>query len=149
MMSVGSVLFLAALTFSTGVRVVSATSCEVIPVKLALGITTQLIFQEEPAVTLNADEKHFNIQATPQVPRSIAIIPQVSRQEIDEITKHSPSTSGARKGLEKSLNAHFKTNLFVFFKSQTQLMFELQFVEPKHSDYILKVNQVFDPECLL
>lgn len=132
-----------------GVRSLKASSCEVIPLKLALGVTTQIVFEQEPSVTLYADEQHFKIQSTPNVPRSIAVIPQFSQSELDSLIKSSGSKNLDQEGLAKVLDHYFKTNLFVFFDSSSQLMFELKFVEPSKADYILKVQQKFTKECLL
>src|SRR4051812_24234150 len=71
--------FALALTSSLrlGVREVSASSCDVIRLNVALGMTSQLVFDEVPTLTLHADEEHFKVKTTPDAKRSIAIIPFV------------------------------------------------------------------------
>src|SRR4051812_6982329 len=73
-----------------GVREVKATSCEVIQLNVALGMTSQIVFEEPPTLTLHADEQHFKIRANKDAPRSIAIIPYVDPQAVSQLF-HSES----------------------------------------------------------
>ena len=131
-----------------GVRVVNQTSCDVIKVNLGLGMTTQLVLEQEPQVTLYADKTHFKVNTNKQSPRSLAIIPFVSSSEIDVFRDASGALPNQRT-LAQALNKSFKTNLFVFFENSNQLMFELRFVEKEKADYILKVKQNFTKSCAL
>ena len=113
-------------------REVSSTSCKAIPIELGVGMTTQIIFEQEPKVTLFADQTHFKVVTNPSANRSIAIIPLVSTS--DSVA---------------ALNANIKTNLFVFFENNNQLMFELRFADKKNADYLVKVKQIFNNGCVL
>lgn len=132
----------------SGVRETSNTSCQVIRVNLGLGMTTQIVFDEAPQVTLYADKKHFKINTNSVSPRSVSVIPFVQPSELNVFRTSSgklPSASALAASLDKS----FKTNLFIFFKNNNQLVFDLRFVEKKKADYILKVKQVFKKDCNL
>jgi hypothetical protein len=136
----------------SGVREIKATSCEVIRLNVALGMTSQIMFEETPTLTLHADEEHFKIRANPNAKRSIAIIPFVEATSISQLFPNphggEPLIPSGRAFAEK-LDQAFKTNLFVFFKHSNQLMFELHFVEKTQADYILNVKQVFRKDCQL
>ncbi|RME14063.1 MAG: DUF3802 family protein [Bdellovibrio sp.] len=144
-----TILFFSLNAFSkNGVRTVSANSCKVTRINLALGITTQIVFEQSPRVTLYADKKHFLIKTNKLTPRSLAIIPYFTPNEINLFRKpsgHLPSP----QNLASILDKNFKTNLFVFFENNNQLMFELRFVEKEKADYILKVKQTFERTCVL
>lgn len=131
-----------------GVRTVSASSCEVTKINLGLGLTTQIVFEQEPKLTLYADKKHFKITSNDLAPRSLAIIPFFEANELNPFR----DTSGALLAPDKlanALNRSFKTNLFVFFKNNNQLMFELKFSEKEKADYVVKVKQTFGKDCAL
>lgn len=136
------------LVATQGVREVEATSCDVIRVNVGLGMTTQIVLEQEPEVTLFADKKHFKVNTNSSAPRSLAIIPFVDSNEI-EVFRNSSGHLPGPKDLATALDKSFKTNLFVFFKNQNQLMFEMRFVEKAKADYILKVKQVFRENCVL
>jgi hypothetical protein len=131
-----------------GIRKISSTSCQVIRVNLGLGMTTQIVLDDEPQVTLYADKKHFKINTNSVSPRSVSVIPFVESSELNVFRKANGKLPSA-KALAASLDNNFKTNLFIFFKNNNQLMFELRFVEKKKADYILKVKQVFNKDCAL
>jgi hypothetical protein len=133
---------------SQDVRVVKSTSCNAIRVNLGLGMSTQIVLEQEPKVTLYADKTHFKIKTNSMSPRSLAIIPYVSPSEIEGLSQGNGSSLSPKK-LASALDDSLKTNLFVFFENNNQLMFELRFVEKTRADYILKVQQEFDKECVL
>lgn len=130
------------------VRTVSSSSCQVIHVNLALDLTTQIVLEQEPKVTLYADKKHFKVITNASSPRSLAIIPVVESTELD-LLRNPKGGLPAPPALASALDRSFKTNLFVFFDNNNQLMFELRFVEKEKADYILKVTQVFSGGCEL
>jgi len=133
---------------SSGVREVSANSCDVVRLNLGLGMTTQVVFEQEPKVTLHADQRHFKINTNSLSPRSLAIIPFVDASELNAFrSPRGKPYSGA--ALAAGLDASYKTNLFVFFKNNNQLMFELRFVEKSKADYIVKIKQTFEKGCVL
>ena len=131
-----------------GVREVTSTPCEVNRVNLGLGMTTQIVFEQEPKVTLYADKKHFKVNTDSLTPRSLAIIPYVDSSEL-EAFRDSTGRLPNSKALASALDKSFKTNLFVFFKNNNQLMFELRFVEKSKADYVVKVLQTFTEDCVL
>ncbi len=136
------------LAHSVGVREVSASSCEVVRLNLGLGITTQVVFEQEPKVTLYADHRHFRINTNSLSPRSLAIIPFVEANELNafrDAQGRMPTGAALAQALDKS----FKTNLFVFFDNNNQLMFQLRFVDKAQADYIVRVKQVFKEDCVL
>lgn len=141
-------LFICVLFAKNGVREVSASSCEVVPVRLALGQTTQVVLEQEPKLTLFADKKHFKINTNELAPRSLAIIPFFEGAEIETLSGRQ-SGSWSPDQLVRALNGAYKTNLFVFFEGQNQLMFELEFAPKAKADYILKVKQIFKGDCAL
>ncbi|PIT99303.1 MAG: hypothetical protein COT74_09875 [Bdellovibrionales bacterium CG10_big_fil_rev_8_21_14_0_10_45_34] len=124
-------------------RIVSETSCKPIKVNLALGMTTQLVFDQTPKLTLYADKIHFKISTNKVSKRSLAIIPDIKMREIESL--RSTTKGHFAQGLDKS----FHTNLFVFFEGNAQLMFDLRFVEKEKADYIVKITQVFNEDCVL
>jgi hypothetical protein len=130
-----------------GLREVTGTSCKAIRVNVALDMTTQIVLDEEPKVTLFADKKHFKITTNTISPRSIGIIPYIESSELDQFKDVQARTSPTN--LARDLDGSFKTNLFVFFENNNQLMFDLRFVEKKKADYLLKVRQVFNKDCVL
>lgn len=132
----------------TDVREVSASSCDIIQVNLGLGMTTQVVLEQEPKVTLYADKKHFKITTTSLSPRSLAIIPFVESSEIEAL-QSSQNQRLSPKRLASELDKSLKTNLFVFFDNNNQLMFQLRFVEKNKADYIVMVKQIFKKGCNL
>jgi hypothetical protein len=128
-------------------REVTSTSCKAVPIELGVGMTTQIVFEQEPKVTLFADQTHFKVVTNPSANRSIAIIPVISGSEIEAIKNGRAGLSSA--ALAAALNESVKTNLFVFFDNNNQLMFELRFTEKKNADYLVKVKQVFNSGCAL
>ncbi len=130
------------------VREVSASSCDIIQVNLGLGMTTQVVLEQEPKVTLYADKKHFKITTTSLSPRSLAIIPFVESSEIEAL-QSSQNQRLSPKRLASELDKSLKTNLFVFFDNNNQLMFQLRFVEKNKADYIVMVKQIFKKGCNL
>lgn len=130
----------------TALREVSSTSCKAIPIELGMGMTTQIIFEQEPKVTLFADQTHFKVVTNSSANRSIAIIPVISSSEIESLGVRASASPTA---LVNALNANIKTNLFVFFENNNQLMFELRFTEKKNADYLVKVKQIFNDGCAL
>lgn len=140
-----NLLFFSFISFTTtGVRDVSSTSCDITTVKLAVGLTTQIIFEQEPRLILHADDTHFKVSTNKFSPRSLAIIPHLENSEINQFGKPNDP-----KKLAESLNKHLKTNLFVFFDGTNQLMFELKFAPKNEADYVLKMTQKFDKGCSL
>ena len=144
----GSLLFIPTAIPESGVREVEATSCEVIKVNLGLGITTQIVLEQQPKTTLYADKSHFKVQSNEGTPRSLAVIPYIQSSEVNTFRKSNGELPSPEK-LANALNESFRTNLFVFFENENQLMFELQFVPKAKADYILKVRQKFSKECSL
>lgn len=148
-------LLLAILTFAlcdahggSSVRRVASTSCKPIPVRLALGITTQIVFEQEPRVTLCADKAHFKIVTNASSPRSLAVIPVIEGRELD-LFRDARGALPEPKSLANALDRNFNTNLFVFFDNHNQLMLELRFVAKPAADYILKVTETFSKDCEL
>ncbi|MDB5038596.1 MAG: hypothetical protein JWQ35_2124 [Bacteriovoracaceae bacterium] len=144
--------FLFLISLPRGVREVTATSCEVIRLNVALGMTSQLIFDEPPTLTLHADEEHFKVKTTPEAKRSIAIIPFVDSATLAQLFQSRREENviiPSPRVLAERLDAAYHTNLFVFFKNSNQLMFELRFVEKPKVDFILNVRQAFRKDCQL
>lgn len=148
--SLALILFLSLPLFATksapGVRHISGTSCDVLPVNLSPGMTTQIVFEQEPKMTLFADKKHFKIVTNASSPRTLAIIPVIEGSEIESLTP-ARTLPGHSEALAALLNRSFKTNLFVFFDNSNQLMFDLHFTVKSKADYILKVTQTFGGKC--
>ncbi len=130
------------------VRQVTSSSCQVIPVKVGIGRTTQVVLEQAPKTTLHADKKHFKIISDPSSPRSLAIIPTIDGTDL-EMLRIPERTLRSPPALAAALNKSFKTNLFVFFEHNNQLIFEIQIVEKDRADNILKVTQTFNSECEL
>ncbi len=146
-------IFQSLMQLPIGVREVKATSCQVIPVYLSPGLTTQLIFEQAPVLSLHADDQHFKVHTNEAAPRSIAIIPNIDSQTVSQLfPQQSPGstpTIPSSRELVKKLDQNLRTNLFVFFKRSNQLMFELKFVEKSKADYIIHIKQTFSQECVL
>lgn len=134
--------------WSSDIRRVSSSSCKSIIVNLGLGTTTQIVFEQEPKVTLYADKKHFKIVTNSNSPRSLAIIPMVEGPELD-VFREKSGRLPASPVLASALDRNFNTNLFVFFDNNNQLMFHLRFVEKDKADNILKVSETFSEGCEL
>ncbi len=142
-------LFIAIIsTHPTGVRTVKATPCDVIDVRLAIGMSTILQFDEEPSLTFHADDQHFLLKNHENAKRSIAIIPSMKESDVRPLFQNRETAPGGAV-LADALDRAYRTNLFVFFKSSTRLMFRLRFVEKSAADYVLKVNQVYAKGCAL
>lgn len=133
---------------TVGVRKVKASSCEVSQINLGLGLTTQIVFEQEPKLTLYADKKHFKITSNDLAPRSLAIIPFFEPNELNLFRDASGALLPPDQ-LATALNKSFKTNLFVFFKNNNQLMFELKFSSKEKADYVVKMHQTFGKDCAL
>lgn len=133
---------------TSGVREVSGTSCDVIKINLGLGMTSEIVLEQEPKVTLFADKKHYKITSNAASPRSLAIIPFVETSELN-LFQDSKGRLPSPEALAALLNKSFKTNLFVIFENNNQLMFDLRFVEKEKADYVVKVKQVFKDGCAL
>ena len=129
------------------VRSVSSTSCKSIPVNLSVDMTTQIILEQEPKVTLFADKKHFKIVTNAVSPRSLAIIPVIEQSELESFKINAVLPGPA--ALATALDQSFKTNLIVIFDHSNQVMFDLHFVEKSKTDKIVKVTQTFEPGCEL
>jgi len=143
-------LFILLALVSLGVREVRATSCDIVRINLALGMTTQLMFETAPTMTLHADEEHFKIRSSADAKRSIAIVPFVDQATIAQLTgQHVNGLSLSPALFAKKLDEALRTNLFVFFKNGSQFMFEMRFVEKSKADYIVSVRQSFTKDCLL
>jgi hypothetical protein len=116
-------------------------------------MTTQIVFEQAPLLTLHADEQHFKIRTNTEAPRSIAIIPNIEAATVSRLfpDPNSPGISlvPTHKELVTALDRHLRTNLFVFFQRSNQLMFELGFSEKKKADYIVIVKQDFNKDCRL
>ncbi len=130
------------------IREVSASSCEIIEVNLALGMTTQIVLEQKPEATLYTNQTRFQISSNDSAPRSLALIPQLSAAEASQFNGANGKMPGGRQ-LMDLLNKSFATNLFVFFKNNNQLTFHLRFVTKESADYILKVKQTFPRDCAL
>ena len=125
-------------------REVTGTSCKAISIKVGVGLTTQVVFEQEPKTTLLADQSHFKIVTNGSAKRSIAIIPTLAANELEALGAAGPTNT-----FVAALNGSLKTNLFVFFDSQNQLMIELSFAAKDSADYLVKVTQRFDERCAL
>jgi hypothetical protein len=147
-----ALLFTLLTGLSSGVRDVSATSCDIIPIRVALGITTQLVFEQPPTLMLYADEEHFKVKTSPEAKRSIAIMPFVDSATLGRILENPNGHEvfiSSGKILAQKLDRLFTTNLFVFFKNSNQLMFQLRFVDKPGADYMVNVKQIFKGSCRL
>lgn len=123
-----------------GVRIVNASPCDVIDVNLSLGMSALLQFDTDPTLTFHADEDHFLVRSSDSAKRTIAIIPHVKETELRQISESRiPSAS--------ELDRTFRTNLFVFFKSGSRLIFRLRFVEKDRADYVLRIRQIVKRGC--
>jgi hypothetical protein len=131
-----------------GVRKVSATPCEVVDVRVALGMSTLLEFEMPPQMSFHADKEHFEIHSTDSANRVLAIIPKVSSSEIQNLMAGGASANTPR-ALAALLDEYFKTNLFVFFKNSSRLIFRLRFSTKDEADYVVSVKQIFKEGCAL
>lgn len=133
---------------NTGVREVKATGCDIVRVNVSLGMTTVLDLADvgEPTLTLHADEEHFILKTHENAKRSIAILPQVTEQDLRKIFSQE-NYSKAEPQLSQSLDKVFRTNLFVFFKNNQRLMFQLRFVPKANADYVLRIRPEFKGGC--
>jgi len=134
-----------------GVRTVSVTSCEVVRVNVSLGMTTQLHFEQKPELSLHSDHQHFQIKHHEHAKNSLAIIPSIRTQEVEN---HFRLSDGSVRipndlALSRQLDESFRTNLFVFFKNDRQLMFELRFVPKSKVDYVVHVKEKISRKCVL
>lgn len=133
---------------NTGVREVKATGCDIVRVNVSLGMTTVLDLADvgEPTLTLHADEEHFILKTHENAKRSIAILPQVTEQDLRKIFSQE-NYSKAEPQLSQGLDKVFRTNLFVFFKNNQRLMFQLRFVPKANADYVLRIRPEFKGGC--
>ncbi len=131
-----------------GVRVVKATSCDIIDVHVSLGMSVLLQFDSTPSLTFHADEEHFLVRSSDSAKRTLAIIPHVKEEELRRLTRQDEALpSGA--SLSKLLDRIFRTNLFVFFKNSSRLLFRFKFVEKERADYVLRIKQIYRKGCEL
>lgn len=132
-----------------GVREVKATGCDIVRVNVSLGMTTVLDLADvgEPTLTLHADEEHFILKTHENAKRSIAILPQVTEQDLRRIFSHQDGYSKSEGELAQGLDRAFRTNLFVFFKTNQRLMFQLRFVPKVQADYVLRIRPEFKGGC--
>jgi hypothetical protein len=140
------ILFSISALAASKIRKITSTSCEPIRINLGLGMSTQIVLEQEPKITLYSDKKHYRISTNELSPRSLAIIPFVETTEIDKFADSTGKLPEAQR-LAELLDTNFKTNLFVFFENHNQMMFDLRFVEKKRADYIVKVSQSFGKGC--
>jgi len=143
-----AILYMLIAAHPNGVRNVEATSCDVIRINVSLGMTTVLDLTQvgEPTVTLHTDEERFILRTHENAKRSIAILPQVSEQEVRMLSRNSNQVLSGR-ALANTLDRTFRTNLFVFFKSNARLIFQLRFVEKTRADYVVRIKQSYKKEC--
>lgn len=134
---------------NTGVREVKATGCDIIRVNVSLGMTTVLDLADvgEPTVTLHADEEHFILRTHENAKRSIAVLPQVTEADLRKILNDQDQSSKSDSQLASGLDRAFRTNLFVFFKNNQRLMFQLRFVQKSKADYVLRIRPEFKGTC--
>jgi len=125
-----------------GVRIVNASPCDVTDVNLSLGMSALLQFDTDPTLTFHADEEHFLVKSSESAKRTIAIIPHIKESELRQI-----SSSESRLPTAGELDRALRTNLFVFFKSGSRLIFRLRFVEKDRADYVLRIRQVVKKGC--
>jgi hypothetical protein len=130
-----------------GVRFVDASSCDVVKINLAVGMSTQLIFEEVPVVTYNGDEQTFRVRSSEDVPRSIVITPTITSESLTQ-TMHQRGLRNESQVVSQ-LDRTYSTNLFVFFKNSNQLLFQLRFVDKSKADNIIRVRQHFKKDCNL
>ncbi len=142
-------LYLVITALPSGVRTVEATPCEVVDVKLSVGMSTLLQFDSEPSLTFHADDQHFILKADPSAKRSIAIIPNIKEQEVRRLFTSENEKWPSSRSIAEALDRAYRTNLFVFFKSSTRLMFRLRFVDKAEADYVLRVKEVYRKGCSL
>lgn len=131
---------------ASGVRFVDATSCDKTQIYLAVGMSTQVIFEDAPVVTYNGDEQNFRIRSSEDVPRSIVITPTITPESFAQAVG---SQSGRSSQMTNRLDRTYSTNLFVFFKNSNQLLFQLRFVDKAKADNIIRVRQIFKKDCNL
>jgi len=130
-----------------GVRRVEATACKVVDVRLSVGMSTLLEFDQEPTLTFHADDQHFSLKNSESAKRSLAIIPNIREQDVRSLFPNTDFPPGGAI-LADALDRTYRTNLFVFFKGSGRLMFQLRFVDKSKADYVLKIKQVFRKDCL-
>jgi len=131
----------------SGVRAIEATSCEIVDVRLSPGMSTILQFDEEPNLTFHADDQHFIIKTDPAAKRSLAIIPNIKEQEVRRLFQTESESWPSSRAIAEALDRAYRTNLFVFFKSQNRLLFRLRFVDKSEADYVLRIRQVYRKGC--
>lgn len=131
----------------SGVRAIEATSCEIVDVRLSPGMSTILQFDEEPNLTFHADDQHFIVKTDPAAKRSLAIIPNVKEQEVRRLFHAESEAWPSSRAIAEALDRAYRTNLFVFFKSQNRLLFRLRFVDKSEADYVLRIRQVYRKGC--
>ncbi len=134
----------------SGVRTIQANPCDIVDVKLSVGQSTLLQFDEEPTLTFHADDTHFLLKNHDAAKRTLAIIPVIRDQDIQKVFGEiGPPRVPVGKAFSDALDRHYRTNLFVFLKSSSRLMFRLRLVEKSASDYVLRIKQVYRKGCSL
>lgn len=141
-------LFLINAAFPDGVRKISATPCDVVDIRLSLGMGTILQFDTPPSLSFHADEEHFDIRSTDSAKRVLAIIPKISIAELTKILG-SNSSQFSPTQIAQSLDRYFQTNLFVFFKDSSRLIMRLRFTTKSKADYVVHIRQIFKEGCAL
>lgn len=142
---IGLILGAVIISAPGGVRAVSASPCDVIDVNLSLGMSALLQFDTDPTLTFHADEDHFLVRSSDSAKRTIAVIPHIKENELRQIT-HGDS-GDSRLPSASELDRTFRTNLFVFFKGGSRLIFRLRFVEKDRADYVVRVRQSVKKGC--
>jgi len=130
-----------------GVREVEATSCDVVNIRVGLGMVTQLVFETSPTQTLAANDTKFSVSSHADAPRSVALTTTITQEAVSRAMKDNGIASASE--MIRQLNQTYATNLFVLFKADNQLQFKLHIVPADQSDSIVKVKQVFRKDCRL
>ena len=130
-----------------GVREIEATSCDVVSIRVGLGMVTQLVFDSAPTQTLSATDTKFSISSHADAPRSIAITTTITQEAVARAMKDNGIAVAS--DMLKQLDRTYSTNLFVLFKADNQLQFRLHIVSADQSDSIVKIRQVFRKDCRL
>ncbi len=130
-----------------GLRQVEASSCDIVAIRVGLGMVTQLVFETIPIQTLTATDTKFSISSNAEAPRSVAIISTISQEAIAEAMREN-NISSSRQMIQQ-LDHTYATNLFVLFKGGNQLQFKLHLVGSTEGDSLVKIKQVFRKDCPL
>lgn len=135
------------LAMPSGVRAIEASSCDIVDVRLSPGMSTILQFDEEPNLTFHADDQHFIVKTDPAAKRSLAIIPNIKEAEVKRLFPSDSEGWPSSRAIAEALDKAYRTNLFVFFKSQNRLLFRLRFVDKSEADYVLRIRQIYRKGC--